>query len=104
MDLFYGRISLVAQLVRTANGRLAQLGEHPLDVRKVTGSSPVSSTMKEKGHPFGCPFSFVLDGGTRTPGPERQENSPADCFSDGSCGSSSVRLAKQDASSPVSVF
>ena len=27
-------------------GRLAQLVEHPLDVREVTGSSPVSSTIK----------------------------------------------------------
>ncbi len=27
-------------------GRLAQLVEHPLDVREVTGSSPVSSTKK----------------------------------------------------------
>ena len=27
-------------------GRLAQLVEHPLDVREVTGSSPVSSTRK----------------------------------------------------------
>ena len=28
------------------SGRLAQLVEHPLDVREVTGSSPVSSTKK----------------------------------------------------------
>ena len=27
-------------------GRLAQLVEHPLDVRKVAGSSPTSSTIK----------------------------------------------------------
>lgn len=32
---------------QTPFGRLAQLGERPLDVRKVTGSSPVSSTKKE---------------------------------------------------------
>ena len=30
----------------TTSGRLAQLVEHPLDVREVTGSSPVSSTNK----------------------------------------------------------
>lgn len=32
---------------QTPFGRLAQLGERPLDVRKVTGSSPVSSTKEE---------------------------------------------------------
>ena len=28
-------------------GDIAQLGEHPLDVRKVTGSNPVISTLKK---------------------------------------------------------
>ena len=28
-------------------GHLAQLGEHPLDVRKVTGSSPVVPTISK---------------------------------------------------------
>ena len=32
------------RLMRQTSGRLAQLVEHPLDVREVTGSSPVSST------------------------------------------------------------
>ena len=36
---FFGRFS---------EGRLAQLVEHPLDVREVTGSSPVSSTRKSR--------------------------------------------------------
>ena len=36
-------------------GRLAQLVEHPLDVREVTGSSPVSST---KGTAYAVPFLF----------------------------------------------
>ena len=31
------------------DGRLAQLVELPLDVRKVTGSSPVPSTIKQNG-------------------------------------------------------
>ena len=37
-------------------GRLAQLVEHSLDVRVVTGSSPVTSTMKK--HFFGSAFSM----------------------------------------------
>ena len=37
-------------------GRLAQLVEHALDVRRVSGSSPLSSTKKEH-HPIGwCSF------------------------------------------------
>ena len=42
-------------------GRLAQLVEHPLDVREVTGSSPVSST-KKKGLPIGSPFFLAFGG------------------------------------------
>ena len=33
-------------IICTASGRLAQLVEHPLDVRKVAGSSPTSSTRR----------------------------------------------------------
>ena len=37
-------------------GRLAQLVEHPLDVREVTGSSPVSSTTNTHNESCGCFF------------------------------------------------
>ena len=33
---------------RSANGRLAQLVEHSLDVRRVSGSSPLTSTKKPR--------------------------------------------------------
>ncbi len=39
---------LEAAIITHAFGRLAQLVEHPLDVRKVAGSSPTSSTILEK--------------------------------------------------------
>ena len=45
-------------------GRLAQLVEHPLDVREVTGSSPVSST-KERHDLF---VSFFFSSTTRSRG------------------------------------
>ena len=40
-------------------GRLAQLVEHALDVRRVSGSSPLSST-KKKDHPIGWSFLFGM--------------------------------------------
>ncbi len=40
-------------------GRLAQLVEHPLDVREVTGSSPVSSTRSPRAIGFGA-FVFGM--------------------------------------------
>lgn len=46
------------------HGRLAQLVEHPLDVREVTGSSPVSSTRKtavfERKQRFFVTFLFIF--------------------------------------------
>ena len=41
-------------IICTASGRLAQLVEHPLDVRKVAGSSPTSSTI----HPASSEAGF----------------------------------------------
>ena len=35
-------------IIQPASGRLAQLVEHPLDVRKVAGSSPTSSTIAKQ--------------------------------------------------------
>ncbi len=41
-------------------GRLAQLGEHPLDVRKVAGSNPVSSIFYQRqGIASGGSFSVI---------------------------------------------
>ncbi len=42
------------------DGRLAQLVELPLDVRKVTGSSPVPSTIKKPESNFAFRFFFCL--------------------------------------------
>lgn len=44
-------------------GRLAQLGEHPLDVRKVTGPSPVAPTISKRSYlPEAIlgDFSFII--------------------------------------------
>ena len=44
-------------------GRLAQLGEHPLDVRKVTGPSPVAPTISKRSNlPEAIlgDFSFII--------------------------------------------
>ena len=46
-----------------ADGRLAQLVAHPLDVREVTSSSLVSST-KKNSHPLGWLFLFAERGGS----------------------------------------
>ena len=43
----------------SALGRLAQLVEHALDVRRVSGSSPLSST-KRKSHPNRDGFFLLL--------------------------------------------
>ena len=40
-------------------GRLAQLVEHPLDVRRVSGSSPLSSTMKTPRSKERGVFSYI---------------------------------------------
>ena len=46
--------------MQPALGRLAQLVEHALDVRRVSGSSPLSSTTYEKSEllPTGNVFGF----------------------------------------------
>ena len=48
------------------DGRLAQLVELPLDVRKVTGSSPVPSTIKTKGTHLRAFCFYIEIAGTRT--------------------------------------
>ena len=45
---------LPCAIIMSAFGRLAQLVEHPLDVRKVAGSSPTSSTI----HPASSEAGF----------------------------------------------
>ena len=47
-------------IMKPALGRLAQLVEHALDVRRVSGSSPLSSTTYEKSEllPIGNVFGF----------------------------------------------
>ncbi len=49
-------------IITHAFGRLAQLVEHPLDVRKVAGSSPTSSTNGPQGYyaPRGPFFALVF--------------------------------------------
>ena len=47
----------------SADGRLAQLVEHALDVRRVSGSSPLSSTRKKAIHPDGL-FCFISENPT----------------------------------------